>query len=136
MQGLLIGLIILASIILAFLVLIQNPKGGGLSSGFAGGTNLMGVKRTGDFLEKGTWIMVIAIMVFSLGLNILGTSPSTSKGGLGGQIEAPVQQGPLNLGTPAQKPAGAPAGQDKATPAPTEKAPASTSETKPAEAKK
>ena len=36
MQGLLIGLIILASIILAFLVLIQNPKGGGLSSGFSG----------------------------------------------------------------------------------------------------
>ncbi len=133
MQGLLIGLIILASIILAFLVLIQNPKGGGLSSGFSGGTNLMGVKRTGDFLEKGTWIMVIAIMVFSLGVNIIGTSPSTSKGGLGGQIEAPAQQGPLNLGT-GQKPTGAPAGQEQAAPAQTqEKAPATTPTTKPAE---
>lgn len=125
MQGLLIGLIILASIILAFLVLIQNPKGGGLSSGFSGGTNLMGVKRTGDLLEKGTWIMVIAIMVFSLGVNIIGTTPGTSKGGLGGQIEAPAQQGPLNLGTPAQKPAGAPTQSE-------EKAPVSTPETKPA----
>lgn len=132
MQGLLIGLIILASIILAFLVLIQNPKGGGLSSGFSGGTNLMGVKRTGDFLEKGTWIMVIAIMVFSLGVNVIGTSPSTSKGGLGGQIEAPTQQGPLNLGT-GQKPA-APAGQEQAAPAQSqEKAPATTPTTKPAE---
>ncbi|MDM1295486.1 preprotein translocase subunit SecG [Sphingobacterium sp. N143] len=131
MQGLLIGLIILASIILAFLVLIQNPKGGGLSSGFSGGTNLMGVKRTGDFLEKGTWIMVIAIMVFSLGVNIIGTSPSsTSKGGLGGQIEAPVQQGPLNLGNPAQKPAGSATGQEQATPQSEGNAPAAT---KPAE---
>lgn len=130
MQGLLIGLIILASIILAFLVLIQNPKGGGLSSGFSGGTNLMGVKRTGDFLEKGTWIMVIAIMIFSLGVNIIGTSPSTSKGGLGGQIETPTQQGPLNLGT-GQKPA---AGQEQAAPAQSqEKAPATTPATKPAE---
>ncbi len=134
MQGLLIGLIILASIILAFLVLIQNPKGGGLSSGFSGGTNLMGVKRTGDFLEKGTWIMVIAIMIFSLGVNIMGTSPSTSKGGLGGQIEVPAQQGPLNLGTPAQQPAGTPAGQGQAAPAQSEqKAPAGTPATKPAE---
>ncbi|KKX48827.1 preprotein translocase subunit SecG [Sphingobacterium sp. IITKGP-BTPF85] len=64
MQGILIALIILASILLSFLVLIQNPKGGGLSSGFAGGTNIMGVKRTGDFLEKGSWGLVIAIMVF------------------------------------------------------------------------
>jgi len=133
MQGLLIGLIILASIILAFLVLIQNPKGGGLSSGFSGGTNLMGVKRTGDFLEKGTWIMVISIMVFSLGVNIIGTSPSTSKGGLGGQIETPTQQGPLNLGT-GQKPAGAPAGQEQAAPAQSQQqAPATTPTTKPAE---
>ncbi|WP_294187143.1 preprotein translocase subunit SecG [uncultured Sphingobacterium sp.] len=133
MQGLLIGLIILASIILAFLVLIQNPKGGGLSSGFSGGTNLMGVKRTGDILEKGTWIMVIAIMVFSLGVNIIGTSPSTSKGGLGGQIEAPAQQGPLNLGT-GQNPAGAPAGQEQTAPAQSqEKVPATAPTAKPAE---
>ena len=134
MQGLLIGLIILASIILAFLVLIQNPKGGGLSSGFSGGTNLMGVKRTGDFLEKGTWIMVIAIMIFSLGVNIMGTAPSTSKGGLGGQIEAPAQQGPLNLGTPAQKPTGTPAGKEQAAPAQSEqKTPATTPIAKPSE---
>lgn len=87
MQTLLIILIILASILLAFLVLIQNPKGGGLASGFAGGANLMGVKRTGDILEKGTWIMVIAIMVFSLIVNILGPTSGSSGGtGLSDQI--------------------------------------------------
>lgn len=81
MQTLLIILIILASIILAFLVLIQNPKGGGLAAGFAGGANLMGVKRTGDILEKGTWIMVIAIMICSLVINVL--TPSSGSGGSG-----------------------------------------------------
>ena len=81
MQTLLIILIILASVLLSFLVLIQEPKGGGLASGFSGGTNLMGVKRTGDLLEKGTWGLVIAIMVFALVVNVM--SPSASGGGSG-----------------------------------------------------
>jgi len=88
MQTLLIILIILASIILAFLVLVQNPKGGGLASGFAGGANLMGVKRTGDLLEKGTWVMVVAIMVFSLIVNILGPSSGSGGRGLSEQINS------------------------------------------------
>ena len=92
MQTLLIILIILASILLSFLVLIQNPKGGGLAAGFAGGTNLMGVKRTGDILEKGTWGLIIAIIVFSLVMNISGPSSGSAGGGLTDQINptAPV----------------------------------------------
>jgi len=81
MQTLLIILIMLASVLLSFLVLIQNPKGGGLASGFSGGTNLMGVKRTGDILEKGTWGLAIAIMVISLIVNV--SSPSAGTGGSG-----------------------------------------------------
>ncbi len=50
-------LIIIASVILGLIVLIQNPKGGGLSGTFGGFSNqLMGVKQTNDVLEKGTWI--------------------------------------------------------------------------------
>ena len=50
-------LIILASIILGFIVLVQNPKGGGLAGNIAGFSNqFMGVKQTTDVLEKGTWI--------------------------------------------------------------------------------
>ena len=50
-------LILLAAGILGFLVLIQNPKGGGLSGTFGGfGNQIMGVKQTNDVLEKGTWI--------------------------------------------------------------------------------
>ena len=50
-------LIIITSVILGLIVLIQNPKGGGLSGTFGGFSNqLMGVKQTTDVLEKGTWI--------------------------------------------------------------------------------
>jgi len=110
MQTFLIILIVLVSVLLTLIVLIQNPKGGGLSSGFAGSSNLMGVQRTGDFLEKGTWGLAIALMVFCLAINIGGPSASTGKaGGLGQQIEAPAQQGPLNLNpTQQQAPATAP----------------------------
>ena len=109
MTTLFIVLIIIVSILLALIVLIQNPKGGGLSSGFAGGSNLMGVQRTGDFLEKGTWTLVILLMVFSLGINIAGPSASTQKGGLSDQIEAPATAPRLNLGNPAAAPQEAPA---------------------------
>lgn len=104
MDVLFIILIVLASLLLSFFVLIQNPKGGGLSSGFSGGANLIGVKRTGDILEKGTWIFAIALMVFSIGVNVMGPS-SGSAGGLGDQIEAPMQGTPnLNLNNPSALP--------------------------------
>ncbi|WDF69160.1 preprotein translocase subunit SecG [Sphingobacterium oryzagri] len=103
MQTFLIILIVLTSVLLALIVLIQNPKGGGLSSGFAGSSNLMGVQRTGDFLEKGTWGLAIALMVFCLAINIVGPSSGTNGGGLGDQIEAPAQTSPLNLNGPAQQ---------------------------------
>lgn len=50
-------LIIVSCGILALIVLIQNPKGGGLAGNIAGFSNqFMGVKQTTDVLEKGTWI--------------------------------------------------------------------------------
>lgn len=50
-------LVVLACVILALIVLIQNPKGGGLSGTIAGFNNqFMGVKQTNDVLEKGTWL--------------------------------------------------------------------------------
>lgn len=60
-------LIILASVVISFFILIQNPKGGGLSGSIAGfSTQFMGVKQTTDVLEKGTWVMAIIIAVLSL----------------------------------------------------------------------
>ena len=67
MTILFIILIILASVILGFIVLVQNPKGGGLAGSFAGLSNqFMGVKQTTDVLEKGTWIFAAVIGVLCL----------------------------------------------------------------------
>lgn len=60
-------LIIIASVILGLIVLIQNPKGGGLSGTLGGFSNqLMGVKQTTDVLEKGTWVFAAIVGVLCL----------------------------------------------------------------------
>lgn len=60
-------LILLSAVILGFIILVQNPKGGGLSGNIAGISNqFMGVKQTTDVLEKGTWIFAAVIAVLCL----------------------------------------------------------------------
>lgn len=77
MYILFISLAIFSSVLLVLVVLAQNSKGGGLSSQFggSGASNLIGVKKTGDLLERLTWGFAIAIMVFSLATNF--TVPNT-----------------------------------------------------------
>ena len=105
---LLISLIILASVLLVFIVLIQNPKGGGLASNFAGSNNLMGVKRTGDILEKGTWVLVISIMVFSLMINVVKQGPGSTGSGLQDQIVPTSMPTTAPVTTPVTAPATTP----------------------------
>ncbi len=60
-------IVILISVVLGFIVLIQNPKGGGLSGNIGGiGNQFMGVKQTNDVLEKGTWIFAGALGLLCL----------------------------------------------------------------------
>jgi len=61
-------LIIITSVLLVLVVLVQNPKGGGLSSSFAGGAGnqIMGAKKTTDFLEKATWTLAVVLISLSL----------------------------------------------------------------------
>ena len=66
MLTLIIILILLACVVLGFFVLIQNSKGGGLASNFAGSNQIMGVRKTADFLEKATWILAGSIMFLCL----------------------------------------------------------------------
>lgn len=61
-----IVLILIACIALGFFVLIQNSKGGGLASNFASSNQIMGVRKTTDFLEKATWGLASFIMVLCL----------------------------------------------------------------------
>ncbi|SRR5258706_10591473 len=76
MYVLLISLAIVSAILLVLVVLAQNSKGGGLSSQFggSGASNLIGVKKTGDILERLTWGFALAIIAFSLATNF--TTPS------------------------------------------------------------
>ena len=71
MLGLILGLILMISVLLVLIILAQNSKGGGLSSQFGGSatSQIMGVKRTGDLLEKLTWGFAITILALSLGAN-------------------------------------------------------------------
>lgn len=60
-------LLIIASVLMAFFILVQNPKGGGLAGNIAGfSTQFMGVKQTTDVLEKGTWIVAVFIALLSI----------------------------------------------------------------------
>jgi len=59
-------LILIACILLGLVVLVQNSKGGGLTSGFQSTNQVMGVRQTADFLEKATWTLAIVLLVFSL----------------------------------------------------------------------
>ena len=72
MYTLIIGVIIFISLLLILVVLAQNPKGGGLSSQFggAGVSQVMGVKKTGDLLEKLTWGFSITILSLTLLSNL------------------------------------------------------------------
>lgn len=63
-------LIVIASILLILIVLVQNSKGGGLASGFSSSNQIMGVRKTTDFLEKATWVLaaiVILLSIFAVG---------------------------------------------------------------------
>ena len=66
MYALITILILICSILLVLVVLVQNSKGGGLASNFAASNQIMGVKKTSDFLEKATWTLAIAILCLSL----------------------------------------------------------------------
>ena len=98
----LIILILLVCFLLALVVLAQNPKGGGISSQFStgGAASMMGVKRTGDLLEKLTWGFAIGLVVLSLGSHML-----TSTGG--GPVRSVNQQRALETKLPAPTAPGA-----------------------------
>ena len=66
MYLLFIGLIVVAALLLCFVVMIQNSKGGGLASSFASSNQIMGVRKTTDFIEKLTWGLAGFIVVVSI----------------------------------------------------------------------
>ncbi|MFA6830822.1 MAG: preprotein translocase subunit SecG [Bacteroidaceae bacterium] len=120
MYLLLIILIVIAAILMCLIVMVQNSKGGGLAAGFASSNQIMGVRRTTDFLEKATWSLAVAIVILSVGASY--TVPEAKVNDVILQ-EAQVEQGtnPENLdaGFDAnqQTPVATPEATPEATPA-------------------
>ena len=77
MFNIILSLILVLSFLLILIIMVQNPKGGGLSSSFGGDTQQIGgVKKTTDFLDKTTWILASLILVLILFSNITLNSES------------------------------------------------------------
>lgn len=59
-------LIVMVCILLVLVVLVQNSKGGGLAANFGASQQIMGVRRTADFLEKATWTLASILLALSI----------------------------------------------------------------------
>jgi preprotein translocase subunit SecG len=61
-------LIIVVCILLILVVLVQNSKGGGIQSQYGAATQIMGVKRGTEFIEKATWGLAIVLILLSIAM--------------------------------------------------------------------
>ena len=84
--------------------MVQNPKGGGLSSDFGAAQQIGGVQKTNDFIDKTTWSLAAIIMISSIFLTIRSKSPDQKKLQEQQRKEAEKQQKQQG-GKPAAKPA-------------------------------
>lgn len=98
MYALITVLIIIVCILLVLIVLVQNSKGGGLASNFQSSGQVMGVRKTADFLEKATWGLAIALLV----LSVMGSA--TIQRDVQGAEQSRIQEQIENTIDPTQAP--------------------------------
>lgn len=112
-------LIVIACILLSLVVLVQNPKGGGLSSAFGGSGPQMfgGVKKTTDFLDKSTWGLSLTLIVLVIAMNMFNTTTNRAAAEESQLNEKVENAAPI---IPGQQPAPAAQGTDENMPAPVE----------------
>jgi preprotein translocase subunit SecG len=98
MYTLIIVLIFIVCVLLVLIVLVQNSKGGGLASNFQASTQIMGVRKTADFLEKTTWVLAGALLF----LAVMGSAfiPRNEAGVDRSMVQDQIQ----NVTTPNQVP--------------------------------
>lgn len=101
-------LIFIVALLLVLVILVQNPKGG-LASNFSSSNQVMGVRKTTDFLEKATWTLAIALIVLSIISSSLIGGPAevvvneSELQEAADQVVIPQQQAPMmqeNVPTP------------------------------------
>ncbi|MCI1647696.1 MAG: preprotein translocase subunit SecG [Bacteroides sp.] len=127
MYLLLVILMVIASVLMCFIVLIQNSKGGGLASGFSSSNQIMGVRKTTDFLEKATWSLAAFMVVMSIATAYVVPSVSHKSGDvIMEEAQKEEKTNPYNMpvGTAAPVDESAKSTSTPTTPAPAEKTPA------------
>ncbi len=110
-----IVLVVIVAILLIGIVLIQKSKGGGLSSQFGSGNQVLGVRGTNTFLEKTTWTLAALILVLSVASAYTMPQLSGEKTRVNTEAAAPAQGANAFNNAPAQK--AAPAADKAAAPA-------------------
>jgi preprotein translocase subunit SecG len=89
-------LILICSVLLVLIVLVQNSKGGGLAAGFSSSNQVLGVRKTTDFLEKATWILAGVLVFLCVSITFIPRNKVVS-------VESDVIQNvsmPVNTATP------------------------------------
>ena len=94
MYSIIVGLIIFVAVLLILVVLVQNSKGGGLSSQFGGNSSnqFMGVQKTNDLLEKVSWTLAISIVLLTMLSNLFISSSDSNIEGLSPNIDRANEQ--------------------------------------------
>ena len=114
----LVILMVVAAILMCFIVLIQNSKGGGLASGFSSSNEILGVRKTTDVLEKLTWGLAVFMVIASIATAYVMPSASQQDGSvIMEQAQQEEKTNPYNL------PAGSTAPKAETTTAPATAAP-------------
>ncbi|MFD0863749.1 preprotein translocase subunit SecG [Sungkyunkwania multivorans] len=103
-----LALIIIVSFLLVLVIMVQNPKGGGLSSSFggSGSQQIGGVQKTGDFLDKSTWVLATLLIVLILLANVTnssgGNNPESVFSGQETEQTTPAEDTPAPTGNDNQ----------------------------------
>jgi preprotein translocase subunit SecG len=139
MYNLFVILIVLAALLMIGIVLIQESKGGGLASNFSSSNQIMGVRKTTDFIEKTTWGLAAAMVILSVICAYTAPSAASDESVLENIATEQSTTNPNNLpgfGASQTKQEAAPATDAKAAPQDAQKAaPAQTEKAAPAPAK-
>lgn len=98
-------LIVIAAVILTMLVLAQKSKGGGLAAGFSSSNQIMGVRKTTDFVEKATWGFAATIIILSIVVSITTTkAPTTKESEIKAEVENAFKVDPNLVNPNMEKP--------------------------------
>lgn len=110
MYSVFVILAVIVAVLLSFIVLIQESKGGGLASSFASSNQIMGVRKTTDVVEKATWTLAGLLVLFSVFSVFCLSTPEVKtvvSGDMKTNTTAPISQGAgadaANQGAQAQK---------------------------------